>query len=95
METVEKQIQPHFFSVHNLTIAFGGLTAVDNISFEVAKESIFSIIGPNGAGKTTIFNCISGLYTPDSGKIVFKDEEILGLKPHDRHEGNCPYLSEY
>ena len=82
MDTVEKQIQPDFFSVHNLTIAFGGLTAVDNISFEVAKESIFSIIGPNGAGKTTIFNCISGLYTPDSGKIVFKDEEMLGLKPH-------------
>ena len=82
MDTVEKQIQPNFFSVHSLSIAFGGLTAVDNISFEVAKESIFSIIGPNGAGKTTIFNCISGLYTPDSGKIVFKDEEILGLKPH-------------
>ncbi|MBW2004261.1 MAG: ATP-binding cassette domain-containing protein, partial [Deltaproteobacteria bacterium] len=62
MDTVEKKIQPDFFSVHNLTIAFGGLTAVDNISFEVAKESIFSIIGPNGAGKTTIFNCINGLY---------------------------------
>ncbi|MBW2002879.1 MAG: ABC transporter ATP-binding protein [Deltaproteobacteria bacterium] len=75
-------MQPDFFSVHDLTIAFGGLTAVDNISFEVAKGSIFSIIGPNGAGKTTIFNCISGLYTPDSGKIVFKGEEILGLKPH-------------
>jgi len=82
MDTVEKQMQPDFFSVHDLTIAFGGLTAVDNISFEVAKGSIFSIIGPNGAGKTTIFNCISGLYTPDSGKIVFKGEEILGLKPH-------------
>jgi branched-chain amino acid transport system ATP-binding protein len=82
MDTVEKQIQPNFFSVHNLSIAFGGLTAVDNISFEVAKESIFSIIGPNGAGKTTIFNCISGLYTPDSGKILFKDKEILGLKPY-------------
>ena len=82
MGTVEKKIQPDFFSVHNLTIAFGGLKAVDNISFKVAKESIFSIIGPNGAGKTTIFNCISGLYTPDSGKIVFKGEDIIGLRPH-------------
>jgi len=82
MDTVEKQMQPDFFSVHDLKIAFGGLTAVDNISFEVAKGSIFSIIGPNGAGKTTIFNCISGLYTPDSGKIVFKGEDIIGLRPH-------------
>jgi len=82
MGTVEKKIQPDFFSVHDLKIAFGGLTAVDNISFEVAKGSIFSIIGPNGAGKTTIFNCISGLYTPDSGKIVFKGEDIIGLRPH-------------
>ena len=46
------------------------------------QGSIFSIIGPNGAGKTTIFNCISGLYKPDSGRILFKGEEITGLKPH-------------
>ncbi|MBW2107016.1 MAG: ABC transporter ATP-binding protein [Deltaproteobacteria bacterium] len=65
MDTLEKQVESDFFSIHNLSIAFGGLTAVDNISFDVAKKSIFSIIGPNGAGKTTIFNCISGLYTPD------------------------------
>ncbi|RLB23087.1 MAG: ABC transporter ATP-binding protein [Deltaproteobacteria bacterium] len=82
MDTLEKQVESDFFSIHNLSIAFGGLTAVDNISFDVAKKSIFSIIGPNGAGKTTIFNCISGLYTPDSGKIVFKGEDIIGLRPH-------------
>ena len=82
MDAIENKIQPDFFNVHELTIAFGGLKAVDTISFSVAKESIFSIIGPNGAGKTTIFNCISGLYTPDSGKIVFKGEDIIGLKPH-------------
>jgi len=82
MDTLEKQVESDFFSIHNLSIAFGGLTAVDNISFDVAKKSIFSIIGPNGAGKTTIFNCISGLYTPDSGKIVFKGEDIIGLSPH-------------
>ncbi|MFO8163674.1 MAG: ABC transporter ATP-binding protein [Thermodesulfobacteriota bacterium] len=71
-----------FFNIYDLTIAFGGLKAVDNISFKINRETIFSIIGPNGAGKTTIFNCISGLYKPDSGKIVFKGEDIIGLKPH-------------
>jgi len=66
----------------NLTITFGGLVAVDRVSINVKPGSIFSIIGPNGAGKTTIFNCISGLYKPDSGAIFFKGEDIIGLKPH-------------
>jgi len=69
--------------VDNLTISFGGLAAVNHVSFEVEKGSIYSIIGPNGAGKTTIFNCISGIYQPDSGKIFFKGEEITDLKPFD------------
>jgi branched-chain amino acid transport system ATP-binding protein len=56
--------------------------AVDRVSFEVNPGAIFSIIGPNGAGKTTIFNCISGLYKPGSGAILFKGEDITGLKPH-------------
>ena len=82
MDAVEKQIETDFFSVRDLTISFGGLTAVDNVSFAITSGSIFSIIGPNGAGKTTIFNCINGLYTPNSGKMIFKGEEITGLKPH-------------
>jgi branched-chain amino acid transport system ATP-binding protein len=65
-----------------MSISFGGLTAVDKVRLNVTKGSIFSIIGPNGAGKTTIFNCISGLYKPNSGRILFKGEEITGLKPH-------------
>jgi branched-chain amino acid transport system ATP-binding protein len=65
-----------------MSIHFGGLAALDKVKFNVAKGSIFSIIGPNGAGKTTIFNCISGLYKPGSGRILFKGEEITGLKPH-------------
>ncbi|UCG63882.1 MAG: ABC transporter ATP-binding protein [Deltaproteobacteria bacterium] len=81
MDAVEKQIEPDFFSVQGLTISFGGLTAVDNVSFAITKGSIFSIIGPNGAGKTTIFNCINGLYTPNSGKMIFKGEEITDMKP--------------
>ncbi len=82
MDAVEKQIETDFFSVQDLTISFGGLTAVDNVSFAITSGSIFSIIGPNGAGKTTIFNCINGLYTPNSGKMIFMGEEITGLKPH-------------
>jgi branched-chain amino acid transport system ATP-binding protein len=71
-----------FFRVDDLGVSFGGLKAVDGVGFKVDRESIFSIIGPNGAGKTTIFNCINGLYKPDSGKITFGGEDITGLKPY-------------
>ena len=70
-----------FFEVNNISINFGGLKALDDISFEVNKGEIFAIIGPNGAGKTTLFNCINGIYNPDSGKILFKDKKICGKKP--------------
>lgn len=69
------------FSVNNLTKTFGGLTAVDDLSFSVEKGEIYSIIGPNGAGKSTIFNCINGLYKPEKGKISFKDHSLIGLRP--------------
>ncbi|MCX5819609.1 MAG: ABC transporter ATP-binding protein [Deltaproteobacteria bacterium] len=69
------------FRVENLTISFGGLKAVNNISFSVEKNSIFSIIGPNGSGKTTIYNMISGIYKPDSGRIICDGEELVGLSP--------------
>ena len=82
MDAVARQIEKDFFTVESLSISFGGLTAADNVSFGVTKGSIFSVIGPNGAGKTTIFNCINGLYTPDTGKIIFNGEDITGLKPH-------------
>jgi branched-chain amino acid transport system ATP-binding protein len=68
--------------IENLTISFGGIRALNLVSFEVQKGSIYSIIGPNGAGKTTIYNCISGIYRPDSGKIYFKDENITYFKPN-------------
>lgn len=67
--------------VENLGIRFRGLKAVDDVSFEVAKNSIFSIIGPNGSGKTTIFNLISGIYKPNSGKILFNGENLVGYRP--------------
>jgi branched-chain amino acid transport system ATP-binding protein len=69
------------FKVENLCIRFGGLKAVNNISFSVEKNSIFSIIGPNGSGKTTIYNMISGIYKPDSGRIICDGENIVGLSP--------------
>jgi branched-chain amino acid transport system ATP-binding protein len=69
------------FRVENLSISFGGLKAVNNISFGVEKNSIFSIIGPNGSGKTTIYNMISGIYKPHSGRIICDGEELVGLSP--------------
>lgn len=69
------------FKVENLSISFGGLKAVNNISFSVEKNSIFSIIGPNGSGKTTIFNMISGIYKPSHGSIVCNGENLVGLTP--------------
>src|SRR5487761_2254572 len=68
-----------YLSVDNVSIHFGGLKAVDGVSFEVEKGQIFTIIGPNGAGKTTLFNLISRLYSPSAGRIVFKDEDITQL----------------
>ena len=70
-----------FFGVKDLSISFGGLVALRDINFEVAKGTIFAIIGPNGAGKTTLFNCINGIYHPDRGSILFKDQEVQGRKP--------------
>jgi branched-chain amino acid transport system ATP-binding protein len=62
--------------------SFGGLKAVDGCSLSVEKGSITGLIGPNGAGKTTLFNVITGHYQPDEGSILFKDQEIGGLAPH-------------
>jgi len=69
------------FRLENLGISFGGLKAVNNVSFSVEKNSIFSIIGPNGSGKTTIFNMISGIYKPNSGRIICDGEDLVGLTP--------------
>jgi len=71
-----------FFKVEGLGIRFGGVVAVDNVSFEVQRGEVFTIIGPNGAGKTTIFNLIGLLYPASSGRIQYEDRELAGLAPH-------------
>ncbi|NLO90119.1 MAG: ABC transporter ATP-binding protein [Clostridia bacterium] len=64
-----------------VTIKFGGLTAVNNLSIEVNKGEIVALIGPNGAGKTTAFNIITGVYAPTKGKVIYDGKDITGLKP--------------
>jgi branched-chain amino acid transport system ATP-binding protein len=64
--------------LENVTIKFGGLTAVNDVSLGIQPGSIFGLIGPNGAGKTTLFNLISGVYKPTSGKILYQNKEIHG-----------------
>ncbi len=72
--------------LQGVSMSFGGLKAVDNLSFAVNENEIVSIIGPNGSGKTTTFNIISGLYEPDSGDILLKDESVAGLRPDQVHD---------
>ena len=71
-----------FFKVENLSIHFGGVVAVDRVSFEVKRGECYTIIGPNGAGKTTIFNLIGLLYPATSGKIFLEDRELTRFSPH-------------
>jgi branched-chain amino acid transport system ATP-binding protein len=68
--------------VDRVTRRFGGLTAVDNVSFDVGEAEIFALIGPNGAGKTTLFNGITGLFPPTQGQILFSGRDITGRPPH-------------
>ena len=77
--TVERST---LLKVDKLSIAFGGLKAVDSLSFDIKEKEIFGLIGPNGAGKTTVFNCITGNYMPERGQILFDGTRIRGLRPH-------------
>ena len=70
------------FSVADLGIRFGGIRAVEGVSFDVQKGEVFSIIGPNGAGKTTIFNLISRIYNPSTGRLFFDGIDITQTPPH-------------
>ena len=69
-------------SAKNLSVRFGGVLAVNNVSFEVKPGECFTLIGPNGAGKTTVFNLISRIYTPTTGEIAFEGKKLSDLPPH-------------
>ena len=71
------------FEAHDLVINFGGVRALDGVSFEVEPGHVFTIIGPNGAGKTTIFNVISRIYDPTRGRLAFCGEDITHVPPHE------------
>ena len=83
-----------YFRAENISLHFGGLKAVDAVSFAVEKGEILSIIGPNGAGKSSIFNLISRIYTPTSGKIFFEDQDITEVPAYGiaqtRHRPHVP-----
>ncbi len=69
-------------SVHDLTKRFGGLVAVNHVSFDVAEGAVVGLIGPNGAGKTTIYNLVTGFIPPTAGSVTFQGKNLVGLAPH-------------
>jgi branched-chain amino acid transport system ATP-binding protein len=71
-----------FFAADGLSMHFGGIRAVDRVSFTVEPGEVFTIIGPNGAGKTTIFNLVSRIYDPTEGRLTFLDQDITRVPPH-------------
>jgi branched-chain amino acid transport system ATP-binding protein len=73
---------PALFEADNISIAFGGIKAVDGVTFSVAEGEIFAIVGPNGAGKSTIFNLISRIYEPTGGRLTFQGQDITNVPPH-------------
>src|SRR6202035_3030825 len=68
--------------VRDIAVRFGGIVALDGVSFELEEGQILGLIGPNGAGKTTLFNCLSRLYTPNRGTILFQGSSLLDRTPH-------------
>jgi branched-chain amino acid transport system ATP-binding protein len=67
----------------DVRLSFAGVKAIDGVSFTVEKNELFAIIGPNGAGKTSIFNVLSGVYRPQSGKVSFTGTDLIGVRPHN------------
>ena len=74
----------NILNIENVTMQFGGVVAVNNLSMKVGKGEIVALIGPNGAGKTTAFNCITGVYEPTNGRISFMDAPIVENYPHGK-----------
>ncbi len=70
-------------SVRNVTVSFGGITALDDVSLDLSTGEVLGVIGPNGAGKTTLFNVVCGFVTPDSGTLTWRDRPLVRIRPHD------------
>jgi branched-chain amino acid transport system ATP-binding protein len=81
LKAVDNAPQP-LLSVRDVVVRFGGIVALDGIQFDLHRGDILGLIGPNGAGKTTLFNCLSRLYTPSSGDILYDGHSILNNRPH-------------
>jgi branched-chain amino acid transport system ATP-binding protein len=75
---------PDLLTIENISLAFGGIAALTDVSVSVAEGGVSAVIGPNGAGKTSLFNVISGFYRPNAGRVVFAGEDILPLSGHKR-----------
>src|SRR6266568_9096014 len=74
---------PIILSIRNVAKSFGNLRALDGVSLDVEERKVVILIGPNGSGKTTLINVISGLYKPDSGRVLFRGKETTGLPPYE------------
>ncbi|HSG14499.1 MAG TPA: ATP-binding cassette domain-containing protein, partial [Gaiellaceae bacterium] len=76
-----RRYEGSLLEVKDVTLQFGGVTALRNVSFDVEENELFAVIGPNGAGKTSIFNCLNGVYRPQEGSIRFQGLELVGRRP--------------
>ena len=81
MTTDDAAATDELLRVRDITLRFGGVTAISDVSFEVRRDELFAIIGPNGAGKTSIFNCLNSVYRPQVGSIQLDGVELIGTKP--------------
>jgi branched-chain amino acid transport system ATP-binding protein len=80
VSALKRDGQP-LLEARDVSLRFGGVTALQGVTFDVEHNELFAIIGPNGAGKTSIFNCLNGVYHPQEGTILFEGEEIIGKRP--------------
>ncbi len=80
---IDTGVRDVLLEVRDVSLSFGGVKALEDVSFQVSAGLVTGLIGPNGAGKTTLFNCLSGLYRPDSGHVLFDGREITSDAPHE------------
>jgi branched-chain amino acid transport system ATP-binding protein len=74
--------EPRELAVHNVTVRFGGITALEDVSFDIEPASVHAIIGPNGAGKSTCLNLLTGVYSPEAGRVLYGGQDLTELRPH-------------